>query len=68
VRKLGHSDGGCFPQLHDAKLYLAFRPDSHFDFDRFPQFAEFFQFFLVARVRQIAATCLGSIFAPQHCA
>ena len=36
---------GAFLNSRNAKLYLAFRPDSHFDFDRFPQFAEFFQFF-----------------------
>jgi Macrocin-O-methyltransferase (TylF) len=36
---------GAFLNRRNAKLYLAFRPDSHFDFDRFPQFAEFFQFF-----------------------
>jgi hypothetical protein len=36
---------GAFLNSRNAKLYLAFRPDSHFDFDRFPHFAEFFQFF-----------------------
>ncbi|HXW31146.1 MAG TPA: TylF/MycF/NovP-related O-methyltransferase [Xanthobacteraceae bacterium] len=36
---------GAFLNSRNAKLYLAFRPDAHFDFDRFPQFAEFFQFF-----------------------
>jgi len=36
---------GAFLNSRNAKLYLAFRPDSHFDFDRYPRFAEFFQFF-----------------------
>jgi hypothetical protein len=36
---------GAFLNSRNAKLYLAFRPDSHFDFDRFPQFVEFFHFF-----------------------
>jgi hypothetical protein len=36
---------GAFLNSRNAKLYLAYRPDAHFDFDRFPQFAEFFQFF-----------------------
>jgi len=36
---------GAFLNSRNAKLYLAFRPDSHFDFNRFPQFAEFFQHF-----------------------
>jgi hypothetical protein len=35
----------AFLNRRNAKLYLAFRPDSHFDFDRFPRFVEFFQFF-----------------------
>jgi hypothetical protein len=36
---------GAFLNSRNAKLYLAFRPDSHFDFDRFPNFTEFFQSF-----------------------
>lgn len=37
---------GSFFNARNSKIYLAYRPDSHFDFDSFPQFAELFRSFV----------------------
>ncbi len=37
---------GAFLNRRNAKLYLAYRPDSHFDFAGFPQFARLYAYFV----------------------
>jgi hypothetical protein len=37
---------GLFLNARNAKIYLAYRPDSHFDFGDFPHFAEFYRAFV----------------------
>ena len=37
---------GSFLNSRNSKIYLAYRPDSHFDFDRFPHFSELYRYFV----------------------
>jgi hypothetical protein len=37
---------GGFLNARNSKIYLAYRPDSHFDFDNFPHFAELYGAFV----------------------
>jgi hypothetical protein len=37
---------GTFFNARNSKIYLAYRPDSHFDFDGFPQFGDLFRSFV----------------------
>lgn len=37
---------GSFLNARNSKIYLAFRPDSHFDFDSFPHFSELHRYFV----------------------
>ena len=47
---------GAFLNSRNAKLYLACRPDSHFGFDDFPDFARLYSDF----TQQWWGTCRGS--------
>jgi hypothetical protein len=37
---------GSFFNSRNSKIYLAYRPDSHFDFDSFPNFSELYRYFV----------------------
>jgi len=37
---------GSFLNSRNSKIYLAYRPDSHFDFDSFPTFSELYRHFV----------------------
>ncbi len=37
---------GSFLNSRNSKIYLAYRPDSHFDFDSFPHFSELYGYFV----------------------
>ena len=37
---------GSLLNSHNSKIYLAYRPDSHFDFDSFPHFSDLYRHFV----------------------
>jgi hypothetical protein len=45
---------GSFFNSRNSKMYVAYRPDSHFDFDSFPHFSEMYRSFVHESKRQNA--------------